>query len=90
MPGVGDFGRGRGFAGNLVGGFSGVGSLGRGTEAAHRAIRAQIEYLESDRPLYPDLDRMADMIRSGEIVGEVEGALAAPLTGAAEMAVKRS
>jgi histidine ammonia-lyase len=63
-------------------------SLGRGTEAAHRAIRAQVEYFERDRPLYPDLERMADMVHSGGIVREVERALGAPLTGTAEMVVK--
>jgi histidine ammonia-lyase len=63
-------------------------SLGRGTEAAHRAIRAQVEYFERDRPLYPDLERIADMVHSGGIVREVERALGAPLTGTAEMVVK--
>jgi histidine ammonia-lyase len=63
-------------------------SLGRGTEAAHRAIRAQIEYFDRDRPLYPDLELIAHLVHGGGIVREVEAALGTPLTGAAEMVVK--
>ncbi len=63
-------------------------SLGRGTEAARQAIRAQIEYFERDRPLYPDLERIARLVHDGGIVAAVEAALDAPLTGAAEMVVK--
>jgi histidine ammonia-lyase len=62
--------------------------LGQGTEAAHRAIRAQVDYFDRDRPLYPDLQRVAEMVHSGEIVSSVETALGGPLAGAAEMVVR--
>jgi histidine ammonia-lyase len=62
--------------------------LGKGTEAAHRAVRTKVEYFDRDRPLYPDLQRVVEMIHSGEIVSSVETALGDPLAGAAEMVVK--
>jgi histidine ammonia-lyase len=62
--------------------------LGKGTEAAHRAIRAQVDYFERDRPLYPDLQRAVEMVHSGEVVSSVETAMGGPLVGAAEMVVK--
>jgi histidine ammonia-lyase len=62
--------------------------MGIGTEAAHRAIRAQVDFLDRDRPLYPDLQRLVEMVHSGEIVSSVETALGSPLAGSAEMAVK--
>jgi histidine ammonia-lyase len=62
--------------------------LGKGTEAAHRAVRTQVGYFDRDRPLYPDLQRVVDMVHSGEIVSSVETALGGPLAGAAEMVVK--
>jgi histidine ammonia-lyase len=67
---------------------AGQARLGKGTEAAHRAIRTKVEYFDRDRPLYPDLQRLADMVHSGEIVSSVETTLGGPLAGAAEMAVK--
>ena len=62
--------------------------LGQGTEAAHRAIRAQVDYFDRDRPLYPDLQRVVEMVHSGEIVNSVETALGDPLAGAAEVVVR--
>jgi histidine ammonia-lyase len=62
--------------------------LGQGTEAAHRAIRAQVDYFDRDRPLYPDLQRVVEMVHSGEIVNRVETALGDPLAGAAEVVVR--
>jgi len=61
---------------------------GKGTEAAHRAIRGQIDHLSKDRPLYPDLQRIAAMVRSGEIIEAAETALGAPLLGSADITVK--
>ncbi len=63
--------------------------LGGGTKAAHDAIRRAIGHLSSDRPLYPDLDRMRTMVHSGEILRAVERALGSPLRGVAELVVKR-
>jgi histidine ammonia-lyase len=62
------------------------GVLGKGTEAAYKTIREQISHLSSDRPLYPDLETMAKMVHSGEIVRAVEEALGAPLRGVGELA----
>jgi histidine ammonia-lyase len=47
-------------------------TTGRGTQAAHRTIRKHVEHLGVDRPLYPDHNRMMDLVRSGEILDEVE------------------
>jgi histidine ammonia-lyase len=62
--------------------------LGKGTTAAHRAIRQEIDHLSQDRPLYPDLDRAAAMLHSGEIVQAVEESLGEPLAGLAELVIK--
>ncbi len=62
------------------------GVLGKGTEAAYKTIREHVSHLRSDRPLYPDLETMAKMVHSGEIVRAVEEALGAPLQGVGELA----
>jgi histidine ammonia-lyase len=52
---------------------------GDGSRAAHAAIRGLSETLVEDRPLAPDIERVAEAIRSGELVAAVEervGALA--------------
>jgi len=48
---------------------------GPGTDAAHRVIRKHVAYLDEDRPLYPDHTRMKSLVRSGEILDAVEGAV---------------
>ncbi len=53
--------------------------LGVGTAAAHARVRQDIAHLVRDRLMYPDLDRGAELVRSGEIVRAVEEALGAPL-----------
>jgi histidine ammonia-lyase len=63
-------------------------TLGVGTKAAHEAIRKEIDHLSDDRPLYPDLAGMADMVHTGQIVRAVESALGTPLQGVAELVVK--
>jgi histidine ammonia-lyase len=45
---------------------------GRGTMVAHKVIRKHIEHLGEDRPLYPDHTRMAEVVRSCEILEAVE------------------
>ncbi len=45
---------------------------GTGTEVAHNVIRRHVDYLEIDRPLYPDHNTMKELVRSGEILDEVE------------------
>jgi histidine ammonia-lyase len=64
------------------------GVLGKGTEAAYETIRRQIGHLSSDRPLYPDLETVAKLVHSGEIVRAVEEALDAPLQGVGELVFK--
>ena len=46
--------------------------FGRGVRAAHAVIRRHIQHLDEDRPLYPDHNVMRDLVRSGEILEEVE------------------
>jgi histidine ammonia-lyase len=48
---------------------------GTGTEVAHNVIRRHVDYLEIDRPLYPDHNTMKELVRSGEILDEVEKAI---------------
>jgi histidine ammonia-lyase len=45
---------------------------GKGTQAARKVIRKHVAHLEIDRPLYPDHNRMHELVKSGEILAEVE------------------
>jgi len=45
---------------------------GRGVQAARRVIRKYVSHLEEDRPLYPDHNTMKTLVKSGEILEEVE------------------
>jgi histidine ammonia-lyase len=45
---------------------------GKGTRAAHQVIRKYIQHLDVDRPLYPDHNRMKELVKSAEILEEVE------------------
>jgi histidine ammonia-lyase len=45
---------------------------GRGVQAARTVIRRHVQHLDEDRPLYPDHNRMKDLVRSCEILDEVE------------------
>jgi histidine ammonia-lyase len=46
---------------------------GRGVETARRVVRRHVAHLDEDRPLYPDHNAMKALVRSGEILDEVEG-----------------
>jgi len=46
--------------------------LGRGTARAKEIIRKYVEFLDIDRPLYPDHTRMKELVKSCEILEEVE------------------
>jgi histidine ammonia-lyase len=48
---------------------------GKGVQAAHRVIRNHVSHLDEDRPLYPDHNRMKDLVKSGEILKAVEDAV---------------
>jgi histidine ammonia-lyase len=45
---------------------------GKGTRTARDVIRKHVKHLEVDRPLYPDHNRMQALVKSGEILDEVE------------------
>jgi len=46
--------------------------FGRGSQTAKDVIRRYVDFLDIDRPLYPDHTRMKDLVRSCEILNEVE------------------
>lgn len=48
---------------------------GKGTKVAHNTIRRHVEYLDIDRPLYPDHNKMKSLVKSCEILTEVEKAI---------------
>ena len=45
---------------------------GKGVQKAKEVIRKHVEFLDVDRPLYPDHNRMKALVRSCEILEEVE------------------
>jgi len=45
---------------------------GRGTQKGREVIRRHVEHLEVDRPLYADHNRMKELVKSGEILEELE------------------
>jgi histidine ammonia-lyase len=45
---------------------------GEGVEKAREVVRTVIDYLDEDRPLYPDHNKMKDLVKSFEILNEVE------------------
>ncbi len=53
-------------------------AFGRGVSAAREVVRRHVDHLDEDRPLYPDHDRMKELVRSGEILDVVE-AVVGPL-----------
>ena len=47
-------------------------SFGKGVQKAKDVIRKYVDFLEIDRPLYPDHTKMKELIKSCEILTEVE------------------
>src|SRR4030042_5650577 len=47
-------------------------TFGKGVQTAHRVIRNHVAHLDEDRPLYPDHNTMLALVKSGEILQEVE------------------
>jgi histidine ammonia-lyase len=45
---------------------------GHGVNAARQAIRKYVAHLDEDRPLYPDHNKVKELVRSGEILECVE------------------
>lgn len=50
---------------------------GRGTAKAREVIRRHVAHLHIDRPLYPDHNAMSALVKSGEILSEVEAEIGA-------------
>ncbi len=48
---------------------------GRGTTTARKVIRKYVEFLDVDRPLYGDHNKMKELVKSCEILEEVEKAV---------------
>lgn len=46
--------------------------FGKGTNKAREVIRRHVAFLDIDRPLYPDHNKMMELVRSCEILNEVE------------------
>jgi histidine ammonia-lyase len=47
-------------------------AVGRGTKAAHGAVRRVVEHLEEDRPLFPDHDAMKQAVAEQQVLEAVE------------------
>jgi histidine ammonia-lyase len=45
---------------------------GKGVQVAHKVVRKYVAHLDEDRPLYPDHNVMKALVKSGEILEEVE------------------
>jgi histidine ammonia-lyase len=45
---------------------------GTGVRAAYRHIRDVVEPLSEDRPLYPDIEALVEIVRGGSLVKQVE------------------
>jgi histidine ammonia-lyase len=47
----------------------------KGIQAAHDVIRKYVTHLEEDRPLYNDINKLKEVVESGEILDAVESAV---------------
>ncbi|MEW5902065.1 MAG: histidine ammonia-lyase [Acidobacteriota bacterium] len=47
----------------------------KGVQAAHEVIRKHVAHLEEDRPLYDDINKLKEVVQSGEILEAVERAV---------------
>ena len=48
---------------------------GKGTQAAHKAVREVVEYLDVDRPLFTDHNNMMAAVKERKILDAVESAI---------------
>jgi histidine ammonia-lyase len=48
---------------------------GKGVQAAARIIRKYVDHPEEDRPLYDDINKLKEVVESGEILEAVEKAV---------------
>ena len=49
------------------------GKPGAGVAAAHALVRDHVKFLDKDRPLYPDIERLAKLVKSGAVLEAAEG-----------------
>jgi len=49
--------------------------FGKGVTKAHEVVRRHVDFLEIDRPLYNDHNKMKELIKSCEVLTEVESAI---------------
>jgi histidine ammonia-lyase len=49
--------------------------FGKGTDAAHHAIRQVVGFLDEDRPLFPDHNAMSAAVREGGVLEAVQNAI---------------
>jgi len=47
-------------------------NFGEGTTKAKEVVRKHVDFLDIDRPLYPDHTAMKELVKSGEVLEEVE------------------
>lgn len=48
------------------------GKPGKGVEAAYKLVREYVSFVDEDRPLYPDIEILAKLVREGKILEVVE------------------
>lgn len=48
--------------------------LGKGTKIAYDILRSHISYLDTDRTMYPDIEKAVSLIIDGEVIRKVEDA----------------
>jgi len=48
---------------------------GRGVRAAYDVVRKYVKFLEDDRPLFDDINKLTAVVRSGEVLERVENAV---------------
>ncbi len=53
----------------------GLTHLGHGTAAAYTAVRDRVSFLARDRETTPDIEALADLIQSGELLEAVRDAV---------------
>jgi len=46
--------------------------FGDGVQIAYEVIRENVDYLDKDRPLYPDHNKMKELVKSCKILDKVE------------------
>jgi histidine ammonia-lyase len=50
---------------------------GKGVQAAYEVIRKYVDYMEEDRPLFDDINKLKEVVEAGEILDAVEKAVGA-------------